>query len=348
MAENHKAFRQFAREQGCHLVEINEGICHALLPEWGKVRPGSLVVITDSHTAIHGAYGAFGTGVGATDMASILIDGCLWLRVPDVINIRLTGQLHDGVMAKDVALYVLGQLGTDFGNYKVIEFSGPVVEALSMAERTVLTVMATEMGAKATFIRPDQTTIDYLQSRTNEPYIIYESDPKFQYKAEYEFDLTNLLPQVAIPHSVDNARDADAVADIPIDQVFVGSCTGGKLNDIEVVAKELAGKKVAPTTRIVVTMATKEVVKQAIDKGYYQILLEAGASITSPGCGGCSGLLDGVIASHERCASTANRNFPGRMGGSVEAEVYLVSPKTAAAVALTGKLTNPLRLGIGG
>lgn len=348
VAENHKAFRQFAREQGCHLVEINEGICHALLPEWGKVRPGSIVVITDSHTAIHGAYGAFGTGVGATDMASILIDGCLWLRVPDVINVRLTGQLQDGVMAKDVALYVLGQLGTDFGNYKVIEFSGPVVETLSMAERTVLTVMATEMGAKATFIRPDQTTIDYVQSRTNEPFTIYESDPEFQYKAEYEFDLTNLVPQVAIPHSVDNARDADAVAGIPIDQVFVGSCTGGKLSDIEIVAKELAGKKVAPTTRLVVTMATKEVVKQAIDKGYYQILLEAGASITSPGCGGCSGLLGGVIASHERCASTANRNFPGRMGGSVEAEVYLVSPKTAAAVALTGKLTNPLRLGIGG
>lgn len=251
-------------------------------------------------------------------------------------------------MAKDAAIYILGQLGTDYGNYKVIEFSGPVVEGLPMEERTVLTVMATEMGAKATFIKPDQITIDYVKSRTDESFTIYESDPDFQFAAKYEFDLTNLKPQVAVPHSVDNARDVDDIEGISIDQVFVGSCTGGKLHDIEVVAKALEGRQVAPTTRLVVTMATREIIKQAIDKGYYQILLDAGAAITSPGCGGCSGLLGGVIAAHERCASTANRNFPGRMGGSVEAEVYLVSPQIAATVAITGKLTNPNRLRIGG
>jgi 3-isopropylmalate dehydratase large subunit len=343
VAEAHKAFREFAGEQGCHLIEINRGIGHNLLAEWGLARPGAIIVITDSHTPIHGAFGAFAAGLGATDMAAVLIDGSTWFRVPDIINVRLEGKLRSGVMAKDAALFILGKLGTDFGIYKVIEFSGPVVEAMSMEERMVLTVMATEMGAKSTYIKPDKTTIDYVQGHTDAPFTIYETDPGFQYAAEYEFDLTSLKPQVAIPHSVDNARNVEDVEGIPINQVFVGSCTGGKEYDIEVVAKALAGKKIAPTTRLVVTMATQKTIKEAIDKGYYQILLDAGACITSPGCGGCSGLLGGIIAANERCVSTANRNFPGRMGGSVEAEVYLVSPSTAAATALTGKLTSPDR-----
>jgi 3-isopropylmalate dehydratase large subunit len=344
VAEAHKIFREFAHEQGCQLIDINEGIGHNLLPEWGLVRPGSVMVITDSHTPIHGAYGAFATGLGATDIAAVLMEGSTWFKVPEVINVRLNGKLQDRVMAKDAALYVLGQLGTEFGTYKVIEFSGPVVEGLSMEERTVLTVMATEMGAKSTYIKPDKTTIDDVRSHTDALITVHESDADFVYEAEYEFDLTNLKPQVAIPHSVDNARDVEAVAGIPIQQVFVGSCTGGKSYDIQVVANALAGKKVPPTTRLVVTMATKEILKESIEKGYYQILLDAGASITSPGCGACSGLLGGIIAAQERCVSTANRNFPGRMGGSVEAEVYLTSPLTAAATALTGKLTCPSRL----
>lgn len=344
VAEAHKLFREFAREQGCHLIEINEGIGHNLLPEWGLARPGSVIAITDSHTPIHGAYGAFATGLGATDIAAALIDGSTWLKVPEVVNVRLDGQLQDKVMAKDAALYVLGRLGTEFGTYKVIEFSGPVVERLSMEERTVLTVMATEMGAKATYIKPDDITIGEVQSRTDTPFVIHESDPDFQYEREYVFDLTDLKPQVAVPHSVDNAREAAAVEGIPVQQVFIGSCTGGKFHDIEVAAKVLAGKKVAANTRLVVTMATKQIVQKALEKGYYQILVDAGASITSPGCGACSGLLGGIIASGERCVSTANRNFPGRMGGSVEAEVYLASPLTAAATALTGKLTCPCRL----
>jgi len=344
VAEAHKAFREFAQEQGCHLVEINEGIGHNLLPERGLILPGSLVVITDSHTPIHGAYGTFATGLGATDMASVLITGSTWFRVPDVIRVTLNGKLSPGVMAKDAALYVLGQLGPDFGNYKVIEFAGPVVSEMSMEERTVLTVMATEMGAKSTYIQPDKTTIEDVRSHTAKPFTVYESDSDYQYDAEYAFDLTDLKPQVAMPHSVDNARNVIDVEGIPINQVFIGSCTGGKNHDIEVLAKALAGKQVAPTTRLVVTMATKSIIQEAIEKGYYKILLDAGASMTSPGCGACSGLLGGIIASHERCVSTANRNFPGRMGGSVEAEIYLTSPLTAAATALTGKLTDPSRL----
>jgi len=343
-AKNQRVLRDFAKEQGCHLVDINEGICHTLFPDWGLVRPGNIVIITDSHTVIHGAYGAFASGVGATDVASILIDGSLWLRIPEVINVRLTGKLPEGVLAKDAALYVLGKLGTDFGNYKVIEFSGPVVETMSMEERTVLTVMGTEMGAKSTYIKPDKITLDYVTSRTKEPFTIHETDADYQYLEEYEFDLSNLKAQVAVPHSVDNARDVEAVEGIPMDQVFVGSCTGGKLYDIEVMAKALKGKKVHPSTRLIVTPATKEIIQESIEKGYYQTLIEAGATITAPGCGACSGLLGGVIAPFERCASTANRNFPGRMGGALEAEVYLVSPLTAAATALTGKLTDPKRL----
>jgi len=346
VAQAHKIFREFAQEQGCHLVDINEGIGHNLLPEWGLARPGSMIAITDSHTPIHGAYGAFAAGLGATDIAAVLIDGSTWLKVPEVVNIRLNGKLQKNVMAKDAALYVLGQLGTEFGTYKVIEFSGPVVEDMSMEERTVLTVMATEMGAKTTYIKPDKTTIDDVKNHTNAPFVVHETDPDFVYETEYEFDLTNLKPQVAIPHSVDNARNVEDVAGIPINQVFIGSCTGGKLTDIAAAAEFLDGKKIPPSMRLVVTMATKQIVKESIEKGYYQILLDAGATITSPGCGACSGLLGGIIAGQERCVSTANRNFPGRMGGSLEAEVYLASPLTAAQTAVSGKLTCPGQTGL--
>jgi len=346
VAEAHKLFREFAQEQGCHLVDINEGIGHNLLPEWGLARPGSIIAITDSHTPIHGAYGTFATGLGATDIAAVLIDGATWLKIPEVVNVRLNGKLQKNVMAKDAALYVLGQLGTEFGTYKVIEFSGPVVEAMSMEERTVLTVMATEMGAKATYIKPDKTTIDDVKSHTTEKFTVHETDPDFIYETEYEFDLTNLKPQVAIPHSVDNARNVEDVAGIPINQVFIGSCTGGKLSDIAAAAQVLKGRKIPSTMRLVVTMATKQIVSESIERGYYKILLDAGATITSPGCGACSGLLGGIIAGQERCVSTANRNFPGRMGGSLEAEVYLASPLTAAETAVNGKLTCPGQTGL--
>lgn len=342
VALSHKLFRTFVREQKCHFFDVNEGISHLLLAEKGLIKPGSMIVITDSHTPIHGAFGSFAIGLGATDVAAILIEGSTWISVPHVINIRLSGHIPENVMAKDIALNILGRLGSNFANYRVIEFSGPVVESMSLEERMVLTCMATEMGAKSAFIKPDAKVSQRVKTFLNEEFLRkYESDGNFQYEAEYEFDVTNLNPQVALPHSVENVSEVNKVEGLKIDQVFVGSCTGGKITDIEVVAKVLKGKKVAKDTRLIVTMGTKEVVKESIQKGYYQVLIDAGACITSPGCGACSGLLGGVLAPQEKCASTANRNFPGRMGGSTEAEIYLVSPLTAAFTALTGYLTNP-------
>jgi 3-isopropylmalate dehydratase large subunit len=345
VAQAHKSFRDFARQQGCRLIDINRGIGHNLLPEMGLALPGSIIVITDSHTAIHGAYGAFSTGLGATDIAVSLITGTTWFKVPEVIRINLEGVLAENVMAKDAALYILGRLGTEFGTYRVIEFAGPVVEAMSMEERSVLTVMATEMGAKSTYIRPDRTTVADIEAHTTAAYVIHETDPDFVFDEEYSFDLNGLKPQVALPHSVDNVTAVESGGEPDIDQVFIGSCTGGKLHDIEVAAEVLKGRKIAAGTRLVVTMATESILRESIRKGYYTDLLEAGATLTSPGCGACSGLLGGIVAAGEKCVSTANRNFPGRMGGSLDAEVYLTSPLTAAWTALTGKLTVPLLSG---
>lgn len=339
-AESQKAFRHFAREHGCQVADINRGICHNLLHEWGKSRPGTVIVITDSHTPSHGAYGAFGAGMGATDASAILIDGSTWFAVPEVVNIRFDGVMQAGIMSKDLALYALGKLGTEFATNKVIEFSGEAVQAMSMDERVCLCAMSTEMGCTSAYIHPDQTTLDDLKKHTNKAYVVHETDLGFAYEAVYEFDTSAIKPQVAIPADPGNVHDVQDYEGLSIDQVFVGSCTGGKLTDIEAVARLLKGKKVAEGTRLVVTMATKEIMDAAIEKGYHRILLDAGAALTTPGCGACIGLSSGILAEGERCASTANRNFPGRMGGAVTAEIYLVSPVTAAAVAITGKLNT--------
>jgi homoaconitate hydratase family protein len=339
-SENQKTMREFARNQGIdHVFEINEGICHMVLPEAGLVKPGEVVIITDSHTTTHGAFGAFGTGVGSTDLATILMTGKLWFRVPDVIRVQLKGTLADNVTAKDAALFILGKLGADFAVYKVIEFSGPTIEAMSVEERMVLCNMAVEMGAKATYVQPDQKTVEYVKARTDDPFTVYETDSDFQYESEYGFDLEKLAPQVAEPPNVDRVKTVRELEGIPIDQVFIGSCTGGKLTDLEYAARILEGKKIAPNTRLVVNPASKEVLQKAIEKGYIQTFIKAGAAVVTPGCGACIGLHGGLLAAGEKCASTSNRNFPGRMG-SPEAEIYLVSPLTAAATAIAGKLTQ--------
>ncbi|KJS88438.1 MAG: 3-isopropylmalate dehydratase [Peptococcaceae bacterium BICA1-8] len=340
-ASNQKVMSEFAREQGIKKIfKINEGICHSVLSESGLVKPGDIIIITDSHTTTLGAFGAFATGVGSTDLAVIMMTGELWFRVPEVINVKLEGTLKDGVMAKDIALHMLGELGTEFATYKVIEYSDSVVEKLSIDERMVLCNMSVEMGAKSTYIRPNSKTIEYVKSRSHAPFIVHETDPDFIYDKEYIFNLDNLLPQVSIPDSVDNARNIEEVEGISIDQVFIGSCTGGKLTDLEAAANILKGKKIAESVRLVVTPSSKEVLTKAIERGYYQTFLDAGAAITTPGCGACFGGHSGLIAAGEKCATTSNRNFPGRMG-SIEAGVYLVSPITAAYTAITGKLNNP-------
>ena len=339
-AENQKTMREFARKQGIpHVFEINRGICHTVLPEAGMVKPGSVVIITDSHTTTHGAYGAFATGVGSTDMAVILMTGKLWFRVPDVVRITLNGSLKQGLMAKDVALYILGQLGADFAVYRAVEFSGPIVDAMSLEERTVLCNMAVEGAAKSAYVQPDQKTVDYIKSRTSADFTIYETDADYKYENEIVFDIGSLSPQVAVPHNVDNVRKVSEVEGIPIDQVFIGSCTGGKLNDLAAAAGILKGKQIAGNTRLIINPGSKEVLEKSIELGYVQTFIDAGAAIFTPGCGACIGLHGGLLAAGEKCVSTSNRNFPGRMG-SPEAEIYLTSPLTAAATAIKGKLTT--------
>jgi len=345
-AENQKAFREFARAQGIRRVfEVECGVCHEVAVQAGLVRPGEVIIITDSHTTTHGALGAFSTGVGSTDLAVALIEGELWFRVPETINLRLDGRLQDGVAAKDVTLHILGKLGTDFGNYKVLEFTGPVVAGMPVEERMVLTNMAVEMGAKCGYIQPDETTLRYLAARARPPFRVQETEPGYRYDAELGFSLEELEPQVACPGRVDACCPVREAAGVPIDQVFLGSCTGGRLTDIAAAARMLAGRRVARGTRLIVTMASREILEASTARGYLQILLAAGAAVTTPGCGPCFGLHAGVLAAGERCVTTSSRNYPGRMG-SEQAEIYLASALTAAATAITGRLTDPRDLAL--
>ncbi|MBZ4652994.1 MAG: leuC [Peptococcaceae bacterium] len=340
-AQIHKEMRQFVQEQGLtHHFDINTGVCHQVMPEAGVVWPGMILVATDSHTTTHGAFGAFGTGVGATDMATIMISGELWFRVPEIIKIEINGQLPEGVMAKDVILYILGKLGADAAVYKAIEFCGSYVESLGVAERMVICNMAVEMGAKTAYMVPNQQVLEYVKARTNRPFDILETDPDFKYAESYIFDISQLSPQVAVPHSVDNVVPIEEAPSVKVDQAFIGACTGGRVEDIKAAADLLRGKKIHPHTRLVVIPASNEVFLEANKLGYVEDLIKAGATFSTPGCGPCLGAHEGVLASGEVCVTASNRNFPGRMG-STGASVYLASPATAAAAALTGHLVDP-------
>ncbi|MDW7673071.1 MAG: 3-isopropylmalate dehydratase large subunit [Bacillota bacterium] len=340
-ATNHRNFRLFAKEQGItNLFDVNTGTCHQVVTESGLARPGAIVVLTDSHSTTYGAVGAFGTGVGATELAGILATGQLWFRVPEVIKISITGTMAKGVLPKDIIVHILGKLGTAGAVYKVVEFTGPVVEKMDLAGRMVLCNMATEMGAKTAYIQPNEEIMEYVKARTNRPYTLFTTDEGYQYSGEYVFDISDLEPQLSVPHNVDNARNLSEVESVQVDQVFIGSCTGGRIEDIEIAAKILKGKKIANGTRMVVIPASGEVLKLAIGKGYVEDLMEAGAVFATPGCGPCLGGHQGILAPGEVCVSTSNRNFPGRMG-SKEASIYLASPATAAASALEGRIADP-------
>lgn len=347
-AENQRAFRLFAKAQGIRRVfEIECGVCHEVAVQAGLVRPGEVILITDSHATTHGALGAFSTGVGFTDLAVALLEGALWFRVPETTLIRLEGRLRDGVAAKDVTLRILGALGTEFGTYRALEFAGPVVDRLPVEERMVLANMAVEMGAKCGYVQPDEQTLKYVTARTRAPFTVYRTDADYRYDQEHVFAVDDLEPQVACPGRVDAARPVREAAGVAIDQVFIGSCTGGRLTDIAAAARMLDGKRVAPGTRLIVSMASKEILEQAMAAGYLGILVKAGAAITTPGCGPCFGLHAGVLAAGERCVTTSSRNYPGRMG-SPQAEIYLASALTAAATAITGRLTDPRDPAAGG
>ena len=340
-AQIHKEMRDFVKEQDLkYHFDINKGVCHQVMPEAGVVWPGMILVATDSHTTTHGAFGAFGTGLGATDMATVLITGELWFRVPEVVNIEINGSLPKGVYAKDVILMILGQLKADAAVYKAIEFSGSYVEGLGVADRMTICNMAVEMGAKTAYMIPNDKVLEYVGKRTDKEFIIHETDEDFEYDETYVFDVSDLSPQLAVPHSVDNVFPVEEVEKVKVNQAFIGSCTGGRLEDLEAAYEILKGRKVHEDVRLVIIPASDEVYQKAMERGYVQELMKAGATFAATGCGPCLGTHAGLLADGEVCISATNRNFPGRMG-STGGQIYLSSPAGVAASAYKGCITDP-------
>ncbi len=337
-AKLQKSIRQWVREQGIsNFFDVGEGICHQVFPEHGFALPGKLIIGADSHSCTYGAFGAFATGVGATDMAEIFASGKLWLRVPQSIKITVNGKPGKGVSAKDITLHIVKEIGADGANYKAIEYYGKTISDLSIAERMTLCNMSIEMGAKAGIVPPDEKTFEYLKGKAAEKYTPVYADKDADYSEEFDFDVSDLEPQIAKPHGVDNVFPVGDVAGTPLDQVFIGSCTNGRYEDLEAAAGILKGKKVK--VRTIVLPASRSVLIKATESGIISTLLKAGAIIAPPGCGPCLGAHMGVICEGETCLSTSNRNFKGRMGtGGL---IYLSSPETAAASALKGEITDP-------
>mgnify|MGYP004477287275 CR=1 FL=1 len=343
-ASNHKEMREFAQKNNLRFhFDTNCGVCHQVMPEAGVIYPGMIVVATDSHTTTHGAFGAMGTGCGATDMATILMTGELWFRVPEIIEVRLEGQSQKGVYPKDVILEVLGKIRADGAVYKAIDFTGSYVEQLGVPGRMTICNMAVEMGAKTAYMQPNQEVLDYVKARAVRPFEVQYTDPDFQYEESYVFDVSAIEPNLACPSSVENVHPLSQVVaqgKVKLDQGYIGSCTGGRTEDIAIAAKILKGRHIPAYTRLVVVPASAEVMQECLEKGYIQDLMHAGATITTPGCGACLGAHEGCIAPGETCITSTNRNFPGRMG-STEAKLYLASPATVAASMVNGYITDP-------
>lgn len=340
LANDHLQLRHFADETGCLLSEVGEGVCHQLIAE-SLANPGDVIVGADSHTVTAGALGAFATGMGSSDVAVALALGKTWLRVPDTFQIKLEGDLPNRVSAKDLILYLIGKIGADGANYKALEFGGNTISTMTMSQRLTVANMAVEAGAKVGLFPSDKITLDYLRSQgRGHQYKPLEPDADANYEKVIPIKVDQLEPMVALPHSVDNVAPVGQLADIKVDQVFIGTCTNGRLDDLAIATDILKNKKVHPKTRLIVAPASRNVLNKALKAGYIQTLIEAGAVLLPPGCAACLGLHQGVIGDREVCLSTANRNFKGRMG-SPEAFIYLASPATAAATALTGKITDP-------
>jgi homoaconitate hydratase family protein len=333
----HRDVRGFAREQG--VAVLQEGICHQVLPEKGFILPGTVIVGADSHSCSYGAFGAFGTGMGSTDIGVAYATGRTWFRVPETINVNLVGKLPHGVFAKDVSLEVVRIIGVDGANYRALEYTGEVIERMSMSERFTFCNMAIEMGGKAGLIAADETTREWLRGRTEKDYVMLRAQNP-HYERIVEVDVSRLSPQVACPPDVNIVHPVEEVEHIKIDQAFLGTCTNGRLDDLEIAANILRGKTIHPDIRMVVIPASREIYLEAMRLGYLEIFAQAGASIGTPGCGPCIGRHFGVLAPGERALTTMNRNFTGRMGDPT-AEIYLGSPATVAATALTGHITDP-------
>jgi len=341
-AEQAKALRDFARQHNIsHYVEVGRmGIEHVLLPEMGWVRPGEVIIGADSHTCTYGAIGAFATGVGGTDLGASMATGDTWFKVPSTIKVELTGSLPEWVSGKDVILTLIGRIGVDGARYQALEFTGPGVAALSMADRFTISNMAIEAGGKNGIFPVDEKTIEYLKARTDHPYTVYTADPDAVYAREITIDLSSLRPVVALPHLPENVK---AVAELPetrIDQAVIGSCTNGRIDDLDQAAKIIAGRKIHPAVRAIIIPGTQEVYMEAMKRGFIAQFIEAGAVVSTPTCGPCLGGYMGILAAGERCVSTTNRNFRGRMG-HVDSEVYLASPAVAAASAILGRIAEP-------
>jgi 3-isopropylmalate/(R)-2-methylmalate dehydratase large subunit len=340
-AENHRIIREFVREQGIpNFFEVGRGICHEVLVEEGLALPGEVVLGSDSHTPHAGVMGAFGAGIGRSEMASIWAIGVLWLRVPESLKITVNGRLSPGVTAKDLALKVIGDLGADGGLGMSVEWQGEAIYALSLSERAVLPNMMAEMGCKNSYIGPDQVVFDYLEARARRPYTPIYPDPDAAYAHSVEYDAGSIEPMVACPHSVDRVVPLSEVAGRRVDQAFVGTCTNARLEDLAAAAAVLKGRQLARGTRMIVIPVTSQVYLKALEAGYIQTFVEAGAVVESPGCGPCMGNHMGVPAVGEVTISSANRNFQGRMG-TKEAEVYLASPAVVAASAVRGVIADP-------
>lgn len=335
------AIRDVVEEAGIeHFYDVGTGISHEVLPERGHTRPGELVVGTDSHTTTHGAFGAAGTAIGDTEMAYVFATGSTWFRVPETVRFDVSGSFGEQVSAKDLILHVAGEYGTDVGRYRSLEFAGPAVEGLPIDDRMTLTNMAIELGAKFGFTPVDDAVTDYVDERTDADYEPVRSDDDAEFLARHEIDVSDLEPQVAEPHRVGNVVDVGEAEGVALDQVFVGSCTNGKYEDLRAAAEVLDGREVADGVRLIVTPASREIYSRAERDGIVRVFNDAGAVVTNATCGACPGLGLGVLGDGEVCLAAQNRNFIGRMGSN-DSEIYLSSPETAAASAITGRITDP-------
>jgi 3-isopropylmalate/(R)-2-methylmalate dehydratase large subunit len=334
----HKMMRDFARKHGITLYDVGSGICHQLLPEKGYVFPGGVVVGADSHTCTHGAFAAFSTGIGSTDMAAVFASGKLWFKVPESLRVNVTGQLKPNVMSKDAILYAIGQVGADGATYKAVEFAGKAVADMTMDSRMTMTNMAIEMGGKTGLIASDEKTRQFLKGRTNAAFKELKADQGASYSDELEIDAAKLEPMLSCPHQVDRVKPVSDMEGKDVDQVFIGSCTNGRVEDLRIAARVLAGKRVK--SRTIVMPASQEVMLDCLKEGIIEELVKAGCAVGVPGCGPCVGGHHGVPSKGEVVISTTNRNFKGRMGNA-ESDIYLASPLTAAHSALNGRFTVP-------
>ena len=340
LSNDHRLMRSFCKEMNCNLSDVGEGVCHQIINE-KYINPGDILVGADSHTCTGGALCAFATGMGSTDVAVAMALGKTWLRVPETFKIVVNGKLGKGVYAKDLMLHIIGRIGADGATYKALEFSGSTIEKFSMSERFTLCNMAVEAGAKTGLIASDDVTKRFLEKEgRGDKFRAIKADSDAEYEKTIEINADEIKPTVSFPHTVDNTKTIDEIKDIRIDQVFIGTCTNGRFDDLQIAAGILKGKKINPDVRLLIVPASKEVYIEAMKKGILGILAEAGAAIMAPGCGPCVGVHEGILSDGERCLSTANRNFKGRMGNP-NSEIYLGSPALAAATALEGKIADP-------